>query len=98
MADGGRSNSDIAMRLSALMVAIECKTQSEFASRLDINQPTLNNYLKGHRRPDLDTAIRIQVKTGATLDWIYLGDRSGLPVRLATALPDLSDRSAEKAG
>lgn len=84
------------MRLDALMKALE-KKQVEFASLIGVSQPALNNYLKGLRRPDIDVAIAIQTKTGATLDWIYLGDRSGLPVRLSADLPDLSARS-EKAG
>lgn len=85
------------MRLAALMTALN-KKQVEFASLIGVSQPALNNYLKGLRRPDIDVAIAIQSRTGATLDWIYLGDRSGLPVRLATELPDLSVPAAEKAG
>lgn len=64
--------------------------QVSFARLVGISQPALNNYLKGLRRPDLDVAISIQVKTGVTLDWLYLGDRSGLPVRVSEILPDLS--------
>lgn len=85
------------MRLAALMTALN-KKQVEFASLIGVSQPALNNYLKGLRRPDLDVAIAVQMRTGATLDWIYLGDRSGLPVRLAAELPDLSAPAAEKAG
>lgn len=95
MADGGRSNTDIAMRLAALVAAMGMN-QARFAALIEIGQPTLNNYLKGLRRPELDVAINIQARTGATLDWIYLGDRSGLPARLLALLPDLSD--AKKAG
>lgn len=90
MADGGRSNSDIALRLTALMRALKLN-QTGFAALVSISQPALNNYLKGLRRPDIDVAISIQMKTGATLDWLYLGDRSGLPARLLEILPDLSD-------
>jgi transcriptional regulator with XRE-family HTH domain len=97
MADGGRSNADIAMRLNALMKALD-KKQVEFAQLIGISQPALNNYLKALRRPDIDVAITIQSRTGATLDWIYLGDRAGLPVRLASILPELSSQPAEKAG
>ncbi len=96
MADGGRSNTDIAMRLDALMRTLG-KKQVEFATLVGISQPALNNYLKGLRRPDIDVAIAIQTRTGVTLDWLYLGDRSGLPVRLASELPDLSSPPAEKA-
>lgn len=96
MADGGRSNADIAMRLRALMAALELN-QVGFANLVGISQPALNNYLKGLRRPDLDVAISIQTKTSVTLDWLYLGDRSGLPARLLEKIPDLSNQ-AERAG
>lgn len=73
------------------------QNQAGMALLIGISQPALNNYLKALRRPELDVGIAIQAKTGATLDWIYLGDRSGLPARLLEKLPDLSD-PAEKAG
>lgn len=96
MSDGGRSNHDIAKRLQALMVALKLN-QTGFANLVGISQPALNNYIKALRRPDLDVAILIQAKTGVTLDWIYLGNRSGLPARLLEILPDLSD-PGEKTG
>lgn len=91
MADGGRSNHDIAMRLSALMKVLG-HNQAAFAQLIGISQPALNNYLKALRRPDLDVAIDIQTRTGVTLDWLYLGDRSGLPAKMLALLPDLSDQ------
>lgn len=96
MADGGRSNADIAMRLGALMEALNLN-QTGFANLVGISQPALNNYIKALRRPDLDVAIMIQSKTGVTLDWIYLGNRQGLPARLLEVLPDLSSQG-KKAG
>jgi transcriptional regulator with XRE-family HTH domain len=89
MTDGGRSNDDIARRLAALIEALD-HNQTSFANLVGISQPALNNYLKAIRRPDIDVAIQIQMRTGATLDWLYLGDRSGLPSRLLAILPDLS--------
>jgi transcriptional regulator with XRE-family HTH domain len=88
MTDGGRSNQDIARRIAALVQALDYN-QTGFAQLIGISQPALNNYLKAIRRPDIDVAIAIQIKTGATLDWLYLGDRSGLPGRLLERLPDL---------
>ena len=78
------------------MTALELN-QVGMANLVGISQPALNNYLKALRRPDLDVGISIQAKTGATLDWLYLGDRSGLPARLLEKLPDLSN-PAEKVG
>jgi transcriptional regulator with XRE-family HTH domain len=92
MTDGGRSNDDIARRLAALIETLG-HNQTSFANLVGISQPALNNYLKAIRRPDIDVAIQIQMRTGATLDWLYLGDRSGLPSRLLAILPDLSSES-----
>jgi len=89
MADGGKSNDDIAMRIGALMKALG-HNQASFAALIGITQPALNNYLKAIRTPDLERAISISSKTGVTLDWLYLGDRSGLPSRMLELLPDLS--------
>jgi len=95
MTDGTRSTADIARRLDALVNALEL-TQAGFARMVGITQPALSNYLRGLRRPDLDVAIQIQIKTGVTLDWLYLGDRSGLPTRLLQLLPDLSAPERQK--
>jgi transcriptional regulator with XRE-family HTH domain len=88
MADGGRSNADIGRRLVALRDALRLN-QSAFAQLIDVSQPAVNNYERAIRRPEIDVAIKIQMRTGVTLDWIYLGDRSGLPGRLLALLPDL---------
>jgi transcriptional regulator with XRE-family HTH domain len=88
MADGGRSNADIGRRLVALRDALKLN-QSAFAHLIDVSQPAVNNYERAIRRPEIDVAIKIQMRTGVTLDWIYLGDRSGLPGRLLALLPDL---------
>lgn len=71
--------------------------QVAFANLVEISQPAMNNYERGIRRPDLDQAIKIQLRTGATLDWLYLGKRDGLPAHLLEKLPVLSDQP-RKAG
>lgn len=96
MTDGGRSTEDIARRLLALSKALG-HNQSSFAQLVEVTQPAMNNYQRGIRRPDLDVGIKIQMRTGVTLDWLYLGDRSGLPARLLALLPDLSE-PAQKTG
>lgn len=91
MADGGRSLPDIARRIEALRTALDMNG-SQFAAAIGVTQPALSNYEAALRRPDLDVAIKIRARTGVTLDWLYLGDRSGLPRRLLELLPDLSER------
>lgn len=59
--------------------------QTAFCERIGINPPTWNNWEKG-RHPGLEYMIKVRDGTGATLDWIYLGDPSGLPYRLSSRL------------
>lgn len=96
MTDGGRSTTDIARRLVALRTALG-HNQSAFAALVDVSQPAMNNYEKAIRRPELDVAVKILQRTGVTLDWLYLGNRSGLPAHLLAQLPDLSEQQS-KAG
>lgn len=91
MTDGGPSNTDIARRLIALREALKYN-QSAFAKLVEVSQPAVNNYEAGTRRPDIDVAIKIRLRTGVTLDWLYLGEREGLPGRLLSLLPDLSQQ------
>ena len=79
----------VSRHLENFIALYEAQNMHAAADRKGISQPALNNYLKGLRRPEIDVAINIHAKTGATLDWIYLGDRSGLPSRLLESLPDL---------
>lgn len=91
MTDGGPSNDDIARRLTVLREALKYN-QSAFANLIEVSQPAMNNYEAGLRRPALEVAIKIRIKTGVTLDWLYLGQREGLPGRLLSILPDLSQQ------
>lgn len=53
-----------------------------FAARLGIEKTTWNNFEKKDR-PGLDNAVRlVEQYAGLTLDFIYLGDKSGLPVAM----------------
>jgi transcriptional regulator with XRE-family HTH domain len=75
----------IGERLELLREAYEL-SQTEFARRAGIAQNTYNQYAKGKNLPRLDFAERICDEYGVTLDWIYRGDQSGLPVRVLNLL------------
>jgi len=81
MTDGGPANADIARRLMALRTALGLNLTA-FSRRTGIPMNTLSNYESGLRRPELDKAVMVVNATGATLDWIYLGARAGLPGHL----------------
>lgn len=85
MIDGSQTPADIGRRIEMLRRALGMN-QAAFAKMLELSQPLLSNYESGFRRPDLDKAMIVASKTGATLDWIYMGIRSGLPVHLAERL------------
>lgn len=62
------------------------RNQRQFSEWLGIAAPTWNNYEKAYRRIDLEKAFLVVRATGVTLDWIYFGERSGLPLHLAEQL------------
>ena len=93
MANGGRSLEEIGKRITAVREMLGMN-KTAFAAFLDVTQPAISQYEDGKRRPDLDVGIRIRLRTGVTLDWIYEGDRGGLPIRLANSLPDLDDQQS----
>jgi DNA-binding XRE family transcriptional regulator len=66
--------------------ALGIKKQKDFAEQADISPNTYNQWEKGKVYPDLQYAIRLCDQYGITLDWIYLGDPSGLPYHIAKLL------------
>lgn len=90
-----RSIAAIAKRLRATREALELK-QREFAGLAGIAANTYNQWEKGERRPGLDQAIRLADAHRITLDWIYLGDMSGLPLKISVKLPSVMARLLTK--
>lgn len=70
--------------------------QNEFAAGAGIPRNTYNQYERGKKRPDIDNGIAIALKYGLTLDWIYLGDPSGLRYTTAEAIKSI--RAAREPG
>lgn len=69
--------------------------QAAWCRLVGIEPQAWNNYERGIRRISLDQAIKVCRATGVSLDWIYRGIASGLPVNLATALQS-SERPPRK--
>lgn len=80
--------SEIGMRLQLTRQAFGMN-QTEFADGAGISQHAYNQYERGHRRPNIDAAIALRDQYGITLDWIYCGDPSGLPYKLADLIKQL---------
>ncbi len=96
--DPAGKNSDIAIRLRAVMDAEGFGTQDAFAERLKVEKKRLNNALVGYPL-SIELAQRIkQVVPGITRDWLYDGDEGGLPVSLRDRLREAETRLRVGAG
>lgn len=76
----------IAARLIATREVMEM-SQAEFCRRAGINQPTYNQYEKAVNVPEPQWVLRIRDAFGIPLDWVYCGDASSLPHRIAKSIP-----------
>lgn len=75
------TNQAIGLRIELLHNALGMN-QSTFASATGVRQTTLSNYKKGTNRLSLDEAFKIVTFARVTLDWLYFGDPSGMPMDL----------------
>lgn len=64
-------------------------SQADFAAGAQIKPNAWNNYESGRSRIGPDAAARVCAVYGVDLNYIYLGDTSHLPYRIAHALDSL---------
>lgn len=64
-------------------------TAAELCRMTGIKPNTYSQWENAKGRPRLDEAKLLRRTLGYTLDWIYEGDRSGLPMKLAGAMADM---------
>lgn len=93
--DTGVLKMDVARRLSLAREAIGLE-QQEFGTRAGLSQPQYNQFEKGKRRLTLSAALMLCSHYGLTLDYLYRGDPSGLPYRLASAIAELRKQRASR--
>jgi transcriptional regulator with XRE-family HTH domain len=75
----------IAHRLRATRESLGLKP-SEVCRAAGIAPNTYSQWESATGRPSLDQAMKLCDVFGVTLDWIYRGNRTGLPFQLASAL------------
>lgn len=63
--------------------------QADFGKLMDVGQNTLSSWESGKCMIQPRALIRLNKLHGLSMDWIYLGDPSGLPHRLAHAIMGL---------
>jgi plasmid maintenance system antidote protein VapI len=85
---------DVGRRLEAALDAIDM-THTEAARIMGRSKQSISEWVGGRGYPTQYGCYRLHKMTGITYDWLFLGDWSALPARLASKLaPDLSGLSA----
>lgn len=79
--DSGRDFRSIGDRLRQLRLFRDA-LQKDMAAVAGVTPQAWNNWEKGRARPDVEQVYALCRATGVTSDWVYYGDRSGLPLRL----------------
>lgn len=90
-----KSVAAVAARLKASRLALGLN-QTEFCKGAGIATNTYNQVETGRGRPSLETAMAICDAFGLTLDWIYRGDPSGLPYKIARIAVEGSQSASSK--
>lgn len=80
--DTGDWAHDVGRRLALTRKALGL-WQEEFAQAAGLTQPRYNPYETGKRMLTIEAARGLCEAFGLTFDWLYRGDPSGLPYRLA---------------
>lgn len=88
MTDRGESLADIGWRIASLRQALGYSNAAQFANFVGWSPQQLSNYERGAKRPEIKMAIQLCNRTGVTLDWIYRGERAGIPLQLANIIQD----------
>lgn len=83
--DGPDLELNVARRLARTRAAMGMD-QEEFGGAAGLSQPRYNQYETGARCLTLKAAMALCKRYHLPLDWLYLGDPSGLPKRIVDAL------------
>jgi len=92
------SQKSIAKRLRGIREGLGLGNQAVLAARLGATVNQYNNWETGTAKIPVSYATRLCVLTGVTLDYIFRGEVSALPVRLVTLLPSELDAGLAASG
>lgn len=98
MADDPESNEAIGKRLEITRLALGYRKQTAIVAALGSNFSAAlwNNWERGRDRPSLDLANMLCRRFQLTLDWIYRGDRGGLPLRLIQEIETVEPKEPKR--
>jgi DNA-binding XRE family transcriptional regulator len=86
---------DVALRLRRLRNAFGFETVRDFAAFLNVNEQTWYHLERGRRVSTIYDAIKVAKKTGASLDWIYMGLDHTLPLHVAQKIAAVPEEGLE---
>lgn len=88
---------EVALRLQLLRLALGHNRQSAMVAFLDgpVSAQHWNNWERARNVPTTAQARHIATKTRVTVDWIYWGERGGLPLNMVELL-DRADRKINR--
>jgi transcriptional regulator with XRE-family HTH domain len=82
---------DVGKRLKLLRLAKGVKHQKPFADLLGASEGQYSHWERGWQIIPVEYAAKFSSLTGATLDYIYLGNSSAIPINLLSELKKLSE-------
>jgi hypothetical protein len=91
-------DSDIAKRLSRLRQVVSGENQTAFAARMGIEVKRWNNFERGLPLSKEIAFLLIKKVPGLTLDWLWLGIESGLPIQLQRELTEAGKATTSAKG
>lgn len=96
--DTGEFAADVARRLRVTRVALGYpdRQQAAFATESGMSQSHYNRFESGARPLTLAIAMKLCHRWGLTLGWMFRGDPSGLPYKLASDIKELRKAEREK--
>jgi len=81
-------NSEVARRLMVLRQVVAGENQTAFAARLGMEMKRWNNFERGYALSKEIAFLIVQKIPGVTLDWLWLGNEGGLPIKLQRELAE----------
>lgn len=84
--DSGDLARDTGRRLRLSRLALRIADQKAFGEGAGLQQSLYTRFESGRRLLTLSAALQLCNAYQLTLDWLYRGDASGLPYRLARAI------------
>lgn len=77
----------IGPRLKALRLAVDCRTQQDFAHEIGVEKNTYNPWEKGTRELTFEGALLIRKRYKVPLDYLFFGEaREEIPGRILKKL------------